>query len=285
MKLASYFLPESRHKSFGLVEGEGVIDLGLRIGWRFPDIKAALEAQALPALTAFANQPADYQLGDLTFLPVIEQPQKIFCVGMNYAAKRQEFSEATDAPTLFIRFADSLTGQGCPVVKPALSNQFDYEGELAVVIGKPAKAVCKEEALSYVAGYSCFMDGTARNMQFAWFTAGKNWSQTGAFGPWLVTADEIPDPNSLSIHTYLNGQRVQDDNTANMVRSVPELIAYISAFSPLSPGDVIITGSPGGVGMKRNPPLFLQDGDLIEVDIDGIGRLTNPVTSEEVLGR
>ncbi len=279
MKLASYFLPGSQHKSFGLVDGEGVIDLGLRIGWRFPDLKAALEAHALHALAVFANQPADYQLSDLTFLPVIEQPHKIFCVGMNYAAKRQEFEENIDAPTLFIRFADSLTAQGCPVVKPALSEQFDYEGELAVVIGKPARAVCKEAALSYVAGYSCFMDGTARNMQFTWFTAGKNWAHTGSFGPWLVTADEVPDPNSLAIRTYLNGQTVQDDNTANMVRSVPELIAYISAFSPLSPGDVIITGSPGGVGMKRNPPLFLKDGDLIEVDINRIGRLSNFVTN------
>ncbi|SFN91470.1 2-keto-4-pentenoate hydratase/2-oxohepta-3-ene-1,7-dioic acid hydratase (catechol pathway) [Formivibrio citricus] len=285
MKLTSYFLPESQHKSFGLVDGDGVIDLGLRIGWRFPDIKAALEAQALPALAAFANQPADYHLSDLTFLPVIEQPHKIFCVGMNYAAKRQEFEEKIDAPTLFIRFADSLTGQGCPVVRPTLSDQFDYEGELAVVIGKPARAVGKESALSYVAGYSCFMDGTARDMQFAWFTAGKNWSHTGAFGPWLITADEIPEPNRLAIHTYLNGQMVQDDNTANMVRSVPELIAYISAFSSLSPGDVIITGSPGGVGMKRTPPLFLKAGDLIEVEIESVGRLISPVASEEKFGR
>jgi 2-keto-4-pentenoate hydratase/2-oxohepta-3-ene-1,7-dioic acid hydratase in catechol pathway len=198
---------------------------------------------------------------------------------MNYAAKRQEFDETVDAPTLFIRFADSLTGHACPVVKPSRSEAFDYEGELAVVIGKPANAVSKEAALSYVAGYSCFMDGTARDMQFAWFTAGKNWSHTGAFGPWLITTDEVPDPNCLPIHTYLNGQLVQDDNTAHMVRSVPELIAYISAFSPLSPGDVIITGSPGGVGMKRTPPLFLKDGDLIEVEVEGVGRLSNPVLS------
>lgn len=280
MKLASYFLPESQHKSFGVVNGNAVIDLGLRVGWRFPDLKSALEAHALPALAPFANHPADYHVDDLTFLPVIEHPHKIFCVGMNYAEKRKEFDETVDAPTLFVRFADSLTGQGCPIVKPACSDAFDYEGELAVVIGKPARAVSKETALSYVAGYSCFMDGTVRNMQFAWFTAGKNWSHTGAFGPWLVTTDEVPDPNCLAIHTYLNGQRVQDDNTANMVRSVAELIAYISAFSPLSPGDVIITGSPGGVGMKRNPPLFLKAGDQIDVDIESVGRLSNKVVSE-----
>lgn len=277
MKLVSYYLPQSTHKSFGMLTETGIIELGLRVGGRFADIKAVLEANALPALAAFANQPADYQIDDVTFLPVIEQPNKLFCVGMNYADKRKEFAETIDAPTLFIRFADSLTGQGCPVLKPGRSDEFDYEGELAVVIGKHASQVSKEDALSYVAGYSCFMDGSARDMQYTWFTAGKNWANTGAFGPCLVTSDEVPDPNQLSIQTFLNGQMVQNDNTANMMRSVPELIEYISAFSPLSPGDVIITGSPGGVGKKRNPPLFLKDGDRIEVEIEGLGRLSNPI--------
>lgn len=277
MKLVSYYLPQSTHKSFGMLNETGIIELGLRVGGRFADIKAVLEANALPALAAFANLPADYQISDVTFLPVIEQPSKLFCVGMNYADKRKEFAETIDAPTLFIRFADSLTGQGCPVVKPSRSDEFDYEGELAVVIGKPTSQVSKENALSHVAGYSCFMDGSARDMQYTWFTAGKNWANTGAFGPCLVTSDEVPDPNQLSIQTFLNGQMVQNDNTANMMRSVPELIEYISAFSPLSPGDVIITGSPGGVGKKRNPPLFLKDGDQIEVEIEGLGRLSNPI--------
>lgn len=279
MKLVSYLLPGSALKSFGLFNGVGIIDLGPRVGWRFADLKSALAADALPALAALAGQPADYQISDVTFLPVIEEPGKIICVGMNYAEKRKEFAETTDAPTLFIRFADSLTGQACPVVKPARSNEFDYEGELAVVIGKPTSRVSKENALSHVAGYSCFMDGSARDMQYSWFTAGKNWAHTGAFGPWLVTTDEIPDPNQLSIKTYLNDQMVQNDNTANMMRGVPELIEYISAFSPLSPGDVIITGSPGGVGKKRVPPLYMKDGDRIEVEIEGIGRLSNPILS------
>lgn len=280
MKLASYFLPESHHKSFGLVSDEGLIDLGLKIGWRFSDLKSALEANALPALRAFANQPANYKFDDVMFLPVIENPGKIFCVGMNYANKRVEFSETTSAPTLFVRFADSLAGQQRPVVIPMCSSEFDYEGELAVVIGKPARKVKKEEALAYVAGYSCFMDGTARDLQFSWFTAGKNWAHSGAFGPWLVTADEIPDPNNLGIKTYLNGVGVQSDNTSNMIYKIPELIEYITAFSPLMPGDVIITGSPGGVGKKRNPPLFMKSGDLIEVDIERIGRVSNSVIAE-----
>lgn len=280
MKLVSYFLPKSHHKSYGIIKEDGIVDVGLQFGWRFADLKELLEANAMAALLAFANKSVDFKTSDVEFLPVIEQPSKIFCVGMNYAAKRCEFEQTIDAPTLFIRFADSLTGASCPVIRPSHSEQFDYEGELAVVIGKPAKAVKREEALSYVAGYCCFMDGSARDMQFTWFTAGKNWPNSGAIGPWMVTTDEIPDPNQLPIHTYLNGQMVQDDNTANMVRSVPELIEYISAFSPLSPGDIIITGSPGGVGAKRNPPLFLKDGDLIEVEIEGIGRLSNPIVSQ-----
>ena len=188
-----------------------------------------------------------------------------------------EFNETCDAPTLFIRFPDTLSGHACPLIKPTNTNEFDYEGELAVVIGKPAMNVSAKNALSYVAGYSCFMDGSVRDMQYSWFTSGKNWLNTGGFGPWMVTSDEIDDPQNLSIQTYLNGQQVQNDTTANMIRSVPELIAYISAFSPLSPGDVIITGSPGGVGKKRTPPLFMKNGDLVEVEISGIGRLINPI--------
>ncbi|WP_281054817.1 fumarylacetoacetate hydrolase family protein [Tolumonas auensis] len=231
----------------------------------------------LSEINRYSSFPTDYKVDDVTFLPVIDRPNKIICVGMNYLEKRNEFNETINAPTLFIRFADTLTGHDCPLVKPSSTNEFDYEGELAVIIGKPAMNVSKENALSYVAGYSCFMDGSVRDMQYSWFTSGKNWLNTGGFGPWLVTTDEIEDPQQLSIHTYLNGQQVQSDNTANMVRSVPELIAYISAFSPLSPGDVIITGSPGGVGKKRNPPLFMKSGDLIEVEISGIGRLSNPI--------
>lgn len=277
MKLASYIHPEFHRKSFGLVDKHGIIDLGRHMGPKHSDLKSVLNAGMLSEINRYSSFPTDYKVDDVTFLPVIDRPNKIICVGMNYLEKRNEFNETNNAPTLFIRFADTLTGHDCPLVKPSSTNEFDYEGELAVIIGKPAMNVSKENALSYVAGYSCFMDGSVRDMQYSWFTSGKNWLNTGGFGPWLVTTDEIEDPQQLSIHTYLNGQQVQSDNTANMVRSVPELIAYISAFSPLSPGDVIITGSPGGVGKKRNPPLFMKSGDLIEVEISGIGRLSNPI--------
>ncbi len=277
MKLASYIHPEFHKKSFGLVVKHGIIDLGRHLGNKYPDIKSVLTAGALAELQRYSTFPTDYQNDDVIFLPVIDSPSKIICVGMNYQEKRNEFNETCDAPTLFIRFPDTLSGHACPLIKPTNTNEFDYEGELAVVIGKPAMNVSAKNALSYVAGYSCFMDGSVRDMQYSWFTSGKNWLNTGGFGPWMVTSDEIDDPQNLSIQTYLNGQQVQNDTTANMIRSVPELIAYISAFSPLSPGDVIITGSPGGVGKKRTPPLFMKNGDLVEVEISGIGRLINPI--------
>ena len=199
---------------------------------------------------------------------------------MNYADKRAEFAETSAAPTLFVRFPHSQTGHRAPVLKPAVTDEFDYEGELAVVIGKAGHGIRAADAYDHVAGYSCYMDGSVRDWQHTWFTAGKNWSQTGAFGPWLVTRDEIPDPHDLGIRTYLNRREVQSDTTGSMIHKIPELIEYISAFTPLVPGDVIITGSPGGVGKKRKPPLFLKEGDVVEVDIDRIGCLQNRIISD-----
>lgn len=273
MKLVSYYA--GNVKSYGLSTPRGIVDLGRRLGSRYEDLKALLEADALSEVRAFADAPADFREQTVAFLPTIDTPNKIFCVGMNYAEKRQEFNETNTAPTLFIRFPDSQTGHACPVLKPRHTDEFDYEGELAVVIGKGGRGISADQAYSHVAGYSCYMDGSVRDWQHTWYTAGKNWRQTGAFGPWLVTADEIADPHALYIRTYLNGIVVQNDNTGNMVHRIPQLIEYISTFSTLSPGDVIITGSPGGVGKKRNPPLFLKEGDLIEVEIERIGRLCN----------
>ncbi|EPP0240733.1 fumarylacetoacetate hydrolase family protein [Escherichia fergusonii] len=204
----------------------------------------------------------------------------MLCVGMNYQEKRLEFDEEDPAPTLFVRFPDSQCGHMGDIIKPAASQEFDYEGELALVIGKGGRNISADNALQHIAGYSCYMDGSARDWQHAWFTAGKNWPSTGGFGPWLVTRDEIKDPNTLCIKTRLNGVEVQNENTINMIHSVPELIAYISTFCQLVPGDVILTGSPGGVGKKRTPPLFLKDGDTIEVEIEKIGCLYNRIIDE-----
>lgn len=277
MQLCSFYHLDQATKSFGIVVEEGIVDLGARFGSDCPDLKTLLARNGLGDLAGLAKQPADYPLSAVRLLPVIENPGKVFCVGMNYADKRKEFAETQDAPTLFIRFADSLAGHEAKLLKPEVTQEFDFEGELAVIIGKPAHAVKAEEALDVVAGYSCFMDATVRDMQFTWFTAGKNWPQTGGFGPWMTTADAIGDPQQLAIKTFLNGREVQNDTTGSMVHKVANIIEYISAFSPLSPGDVIITGSPGGVGKKRTPPLFMFSGDVIEVEIEKIGRLRNTI--------
>ena len=279
MKLLS-FIRADGSKSYGIYKDNGIVDLGLRLGDKYKDIKALLAADALSLVSQYAGEQIDYSADTVRFLPIIESPDKILCVGMNYMAKRQEFDETNNAPTLFVRFPESQTGHACGVVKPQVSNEFDYEGELAVIIGKSGKHIRREEALHYVAGYSCYMDGSVRDWQHSWFTAGKNWQETGAFGPWMVTTDEIVNPHELDIRTYLNGQMVQNDNTGNMVHSIPELIEYISTFATLSAGDVIITGSPGGVGKKRTPPLFMKEGDVIEVEIQKIGKLRNQIVSD-----
>ena len=275
MKLASFVHQGIR--SYGIVKADGVIDLGRRLGASYGDLKSLLDADALNEAQQLFGEKTDLSFDELEFLPVIDNPGKILCVGMNYAEKRKEFDQHNPAPTLFIRFADSQTGHQTPVLKPRHSREFDYEGELAVIIGKSGEDISREEALSHVAGYSCYMDGTARDWQHTWFTAGKNWRQTGAFGPWMTTADEIPDPHQLAIRTWLNGRMVQEDNTASMIHKVAELIEYISTFTRLNPGDVIITGSPGGVGKKRTPPLFMHAGDRIEVEIENIGHLSNVI--------
>lgn len=281
MKLASFVNQGIR--SYGIVKADGVINLGRRLGDRYSDLKSLLAANALNEAQQLSGETPDLSFDALEFLPVIDNPGKILCVGMNYADKRKEFDQHNPAPTLFVRFADSQTGHQTPVLKPRHSSEFDYEGELAVIIGKSGENISREAALSHVGGYSCYMDGSARDWQHTWFTAGKNWRQTGAFGPWMTTADEIPDPHSLAIRTWLNGRMVQEDNTASMIHKVAELIEYISTFTRLNAGDVIITGSPGGVGKKRNPPLFMNAGDRIEVEIENIGHLSNVIMDAPAL--
>lgn len=279
MKLLSFINPDTNEKTWGCVINERVYDLKKRFYSDYPDLKTALSANIIDELNNIKWGKEDFNLKEIEFLPIIENPNKIFCAGMNYQEKRIEFDQVTDAPTLFIRFPDSLSAHNNPIYKPKNTDEFDYEGELAVVIGKYADNVSSKNALDYVAGYSCFMDGSVRDMQYSWFTAGKNWPKTGSFGPWLVTSDEIANPQDLIISTWLNGEKVQDDSTNNMIYSVAFLIEYISSFSPLSIGDIIITGSPGGVGKKRVPPLFMKEEDIIEVEINKIGRLVNKVAS------
>jgi 2-keto-4-pentenoate hydratase/2-oxohepta-3-ene-1,7-dioic acid hydratase in catechol pathway len=190
--------------------------------------------------------------------------------------------DKTEHPTVFTRFATTLVGHDEPIVKPSVSDRLDYEGELAVIIGKPARHVKASRALDIIAGYACFNDASVRDWQrhTTQFTPGKNFDATGAFGPWMVTADEIPDPTNLELLTRVNGETVQHANTRDMIHSIPRLIEYISTFCTLEPGDVIATGTPGGVGDKREPPLYLRPGDVVEVEIEKIGVLRNPIEAE-----
>lgn len=220
---------------------------------------------------------------DVEFLCPIPDAGKIICVGLNYRGHNAEAGAADPAyPSLFPRFADSQVGHQQPIVAPINSVQFDFEGELAVIIGKPAWRVAEANALDHVAGYSCFAENSVRDFQMhaRQVTAGKNFRASGAFGPWLATADSVGDPASLELTTRLNGDVVQSDRVGNMIFSVAALIAYISSFTRLEPGDVIATGTPQGVGFTRDPPLWLRPGDLLSVEISRVGELTNPIIAE-----
>ncbi|NDY92441.1 fumarylacetoacetate hydrolase family protein [Ideonella livida] len=248
---------------------------------RFPDLGAVLAGQALPALAAdVAGRAGSLPLAGLSLLPVLPRPGKIFCVGLNYKSHVAEMKRPdADRPAIFARFADSLGAHGAPLAYPGRSERFDFEGELAVVIGRGGRDIAEADAWDHIAGYACFNDGTARDYQrhtHQW-TPGKNFPGTGAFGPALVTADEVGDVNSLTLTTRLNGAVMQQASLADLIFPLPFIVAYLSQFTPLSPGDVIATGTPGGVGDKREPPLYMQPGDVVEVSITRVGTLHNVV--------
>ncbi len=282
MKLVSY--RDGETDGYGATDGERLWPLAGRQG--LPGSLA--EALALPDLpgqaTAVAGGGVGQDLSKVTRLPVIPSPGKIFCVGLNYESHRIETGRPESKyPTLFTRFASTLVADGAPLVRPRLSEKFDYEGELAVVIGKPGRHIAREDALGHVGGYSCFNDGSVRDFQrhTSQFTPGKNFDASGGFGPWLVTPDEIPDPTQLSLVTRVNGQTLQEARLDDLIFDVAHLISYISGFATLEPGDVISTGTPGGVGFVRKPPIYMQPGDQVTVTISAIGTLTNSVVAEE----
>ncbi len=272
---------------YGLVTPDGLRPVGSPFAARYPDLRAVIAAGALQAASASAL--ANPQRPDPAWLamePVIPNPGKILCVGVNYLEHIREMGrEPPDYPVIFTRYPGSLVGDGQPIVRPSVSTQYDFEGELAVVIGRRARYLTKERALGHVAGYACFMDGSVRDFQrqTSQFTAGKNFPASGAFGPHLVTADEIPDPKALQLTTRLNGQVMQQAPVADLRFGVPELLAYCSTFTQLEPGDVITTGTPSGVGFARQPPVWLTPGDTLEVEVSGIGVLRNTVIAEEPL--
>jgi 2-keto-4-pentenoate hydratase/2-oxohepta-3-ene-1,7-dioic acid hydratase in catechol pathway len=222
-------------------------------------------------------------IADIEWLPVVPNPDKILCVGLNYEMHRQETGRSeVENPTIFARYANSQIGHLAPIVRPKVSTDLDYEGELAIIIGKPGRYISRDEALSHVAGYAIYNDGSIRDFQrhTHQFTPGKNFPDTGAFGPWMMTPDELGPLPDLRIQTRLNGQVVQDATFGQMIFDIARQIEYCSSFTRLEAGDVIASGTPGGVGAKRNPPLWMKPGDIVEVEIDKLGTLRNLIVDE-----
>lgn len=267
--------------SYGLLEGEEIADLPEQD----PQLPPALN-DALPTLRGYVPPAATRKtvsLSDVTLLPVVPSPQKIICIGVNYADHAAETGQAPPPyPTVFAKFANTLAASGDPIVLPSASAMPDYEGELAVVIGRPGRQITEQDALDYVAGYTAFNDVSARDFQghTSQWTMGKSPDTFGPLGLALVTADEIPDPQKLELRTTVNGEVLQQASTADMVFTVRQLIAYLSQTMTLLPGDVIATGTPSGIGAARTPPRFLRPGDTVVISIDGVTELTNPVVGE-----
>ncbi len=279
MKLMSFL--HGGRAGWGAVADGGIVTLHDRLDGRYPTLLRALRAGALDAARKeAAGRAPDLSLDAVTFLPVIPEPGKIVCIGMNYKDKRSEWAHSKETPNLFIRFADSQVGHGQPVVKPRVSDQLDFEGELAVIVGRGGRHIPEDEALAHVAGYAPYLDGSVRDWQQHATCTGKNFPATGGFGPWMLTADEMPDPGAMTLITRLNGTEMQRATTDLLVFTVPFLLHYVSTFTPLAPGDVLVTGSPAGVGARRDPPLWMQPGDVIEVEIQPIGTLRHPIAAE-----
>ena len=281
MKLMS-FVHEGR-PSYGAAAADVVLDVGSILSAKAPTLKDLLAGPGFAAARIALDSAPKIRIADVLFEPVITDPSKILCIGVNYATHLAESGiPRPENPMIFVRFANSQVGHGRPMLRPPESDKFDYEGELAVIIGKKARRVRREQALDYVAGYACYNDGSIRDWQThtSQFTPGKTFPGTGGFGPWLVTTDEIPDPAPLTLKTRLNGEVMQSAPISDLVFDVSALVAYCSVFTCLEPGDVIITGTTGGVGAFRNPPVWMKPGDVVEIEISRIGILRNAIEDE-----
>ena len=269
---------------FGVVKENGIIDLTGRIHKDVSSIKDLLKLDLIEKAKEFvAEKRPEISISEITHLPVIPDPEKIFCIGLNYQEHKEETGRPdVENPTIFTRFANSQTGHLQPLLKPNFSDRFDYEGELAITIGKGGRYIPEDKAMEHIAGYSCYNDGSIRDWQrhTSQFTPGKNFPATGPFGPYLVTEDEIGDYKKLPIETRLNGKVMQKANLSDLIFPIPKLINYISSFTTLAVGDVIVTGTPGGVGDRRDPPIYMKPGDVVEVDIGKVGILMNFITED-----
>jgi 2-keto-4-pentenoate hydratase/2-oxohepta-3-ene-1,7-dioic acid hydratase in catechol pathway len=281
MKLASFIADGA--EAYGVVTGDGVITMNNRFGGHAASLREALAGDLLPQIQeAAAHGRADHKLADIKFLPVIPNPEKILCVGINYKSHAAEHgTEAPKLPNIFTRFVNTLVAHEGEMIRPKVSTNFDFEGELALVIGKGGRHIKAADALKHVAGYTCFCDGSVRDFTKYSLVASKNFLGTGPLGPWMVTTDEIPDPTRLTLVTRLNGREMQRSGTDMLIHSIPAIIAFCSVFTPLSPGDIIATGTPEGIGAKQNPPVWMKAGDVLEIEISGIGTLRNRIVDEK----
>lgn len=266
--------------TFGVVAAGGVVDLGKRFGDQFPSLRHLLAHDA-----SIVDEPADYALGEITFLPPIADPVHIWCLALNYVEHHDEVQNAgrvqelPKQPAVFARARDSLTAHEWPLRHPGVSEQFDFEGELAVVIGKPGFQIAAANAFEHVFGYTVMNEGSVRDWQFhtRQITPGKNFLHSGSIGPWIVSRDEVGDVDDLRITTTVNDTVMQNDVAGSMVHKIPRFIEYVSSIAPLHTGDILATGTPSGVGFSRTPPVFLRAGDVCEITIDRVGTLRNHV--------
>ncbi len=285
MKLVSYL--DGNREDWGVVVGDGVASLAARSGCatlaEFVGSEAYAKRDAL-----VAGLQAERPLAGLRWLPPIPRPEKIVCAVRNYMDHHQEVlaagmqRELSEQPPIFLRVWRSQTPHEGPIVRPRVSESLDWEGELAVIIGRGGRDIPEARAYEHVAGYSIYNDGSVREWQFhaKQIASGKNFESTGGFGPWMVTADEIEPGRALKLQTRLNGETVQSSHTGHMIFPTARLIAYASTIFTLVPGDVIVTGTPAGVGWSRKPPRFMKAGDVCEVEIEGIGVLRNPIVDQ-----
>lgn len=286
MKLATF--EANGRVSYGIVGDKGVVDAGLRLGEQFPDLRSAIAAGQIDQLANLAAKaPADLDLANIRLLKPLPNPGKILCVGVNYpdrAAEYKDNAELPQYPSVFVRFPASLVAHEEPIVRPPESKQLDYEGEVALVIGRCGRRIAEGDAISYVAGYTICNEGSIRDwLRHGKFnvTQGKNFDRSGSLGPWMVTSDEI-GAQPMRLTTRVNGELRQEDTTDRMIFPMSFLISYISRFCTLEPGDIIVTGSPTGAGARFEPPRYLVPGDTVEVEVSRIGTLRNRVIDELV---
>jgi 2-keto-4-pentenoate hydratase/2-oxohepta-3-ene-1,7-dioic acid hydratase in catechol pathway len=284
MKLASYRV--RGRDSFGAVVGEGVVDLKPRLAPRFASILGLLRDGGLDIVhAAMRGVRADFPLRELDFLPPVLAPEKILCIGINYANRNADYgdAEAPQYPSIFYRAPGSLVGHQQQIVRPRESEQLDYEGEIALVIGRAGRRIAQSQALEHVAGATLCNEGTIRDwMRHGKFnvTQGKNFDASGSIGPWLVTADEIDLSKPLHLTAKVNGEITQDDTSASMIKPFSQLIAYVSTFMMLKPGDIIVTGTPVKLRSRNEQPTWLKPGDVVEIEVPEIGVLRNTVVAE-----